>query len=81
MNKRYVWLAPMLSVLLLASCAGTKHVRQDLIHDTLNRDGIELHYDVTSGSGQSYVFVHGGAATESTLHHRRNTLQPKVTPS
>jgi pimeloyl-ACP methyl ester carboxylesterase len=26
---------------------------------TLTRDGIELHYDVTSGSGQSYAFVHG----------------------
>lgn len=43
-----------LASLLLIGCATTR------THDyTLTRDGIELHYDLTNGSSQSYVFVHG----------------------
>lgn len=38
----------------VVGCAATR------THDyTLTRDGIELHYDLTPGSDQSYVFVHG----------------------
>jgi pimeloyl-ACP methyl ester carboxylesterase len=38
----------------MGGCAATR------THDyTLTRDGIELHYDLTRGSDQSYVFVHG----------------------
>lgn len=33
MNKRCVWLAPTLSVLLLASCASTRYARRDLVTD------------------------------------------------
>lgn len=42
MNKRYVWLAPMLSVLLLASCAGTRDARYDIAHYTFPEAQAEL---------------------------------------
>lgn len=42
MNKRYVWLAPMLSVLLLASCAGTRDARRDLAHYTFPEAQAEI---------------------------------------
>ena len=44
MNKRYVRLAPMLSVLLFASCAGTRHARQDLAHYTFPKAQSELRH-------------------------------------
>lgn len=44
----------VLATMQLVGCASTR------AHDhILTRDGIELHYDLTPGSNQSYVFVHG----------------------